>query len=222
MADTWSEYLFGSPERRQADIEYQQRQFDAARSSPEYQALRRMAYKGDPDFDPRIDMMHVPTPDGGAVLDTLYPRRSSQAFDDEKAAYDYAMQMGMRLRDTALRGAQELVAGNPLKAAGYGMRAPLAALYPPAASGTPGSPDDWRENARRQGVSEGYIQAFDIGTDPETWVTAPVRGPMAFVVPALPMAAARAAGRVDRYGDVIRRLRSAQPAPRLGLPAPSY
>lgn len=246
MADTWYEYLQGSPAQRLADLEYQRKQYDAAMQSPMARALRRLSVNGDTAYDPRAMLAELPTPDGGTVADTLYPRRSSDAAQHEGAAINYATQMGMRFRDTALRGAQELAAGSPLKAAELAARAPLAAFYPPAASGTPDSPDDWRPRAKASGVSSGHILAFDWLTDPEMWVTAPVSGPAAFVVPALPFAAAKVAGRatsraddalraigrnvdqlrygsgartdlVDPDGEIIRRLRNSPQPQRLGI-----
>lgn len=242
MADNWSDYLWGSDDQRLRDLDEQQRQLDAAKQSPDWQALRRMAYKGVPDvdFDPRQAMYRVPTPDGGAVGDTLHPRRSSDAAEDGAAAMDYALQMGTRLRDTGIRAAQELSKGNYADSLGLAARAVPAAFYPPAAAGTYGAEDDWREHARKIGVPEASIMAIDWGTDPEMWLTAPVSGPAAFVVPALPFAAAKAvrsAGRVDdvigalgrgagrlrygpgaqtelvdQYGEVIRRLRNSPSA----------
>lgn len=248
MADTLYEYFAGSPEQRAEDMAYQQRQFDAAMSSPRGRALRGLAYTGagELDYDPRQAMLDLETPDGGAVRDTLHPRVSTDAVIHGEAAINYAMAMGQRARDTALRGVQEAVAGNPRAAAGYAAKALPSALYPPLAAGTPGSPDDWRENARRNGVPAAHILMFDYATDPESWITAPVGGPAAFVLPAIPMrlaGAARKASRiddalgamrygrgiraelVDRHGETIRRLRSATRSPppsQMLLPSPSY
>ena len=206
MADTWGDYLWGSGEQRLADLERQRQQFDAAKASPQFQALRRLAHTGaDVDFDPRQALLDVPTPDGGMVRDTLHPSRTSDAAADEYAAIRYVTEMGSRPRDTLIRAAQEATAGNAGNALSLVARAPAATLYPPAAAGIPGAPDDWREHARRQGVPEASITAIDFGTDPEMWLTAPVSGPAAFVLPAIPFAAARAAGRMgSRADDVLR------------------
>lgn len=243
MADTWYDYLHGTPEQQAADAVYQRQQYEAARKSPAFQYLRRQAYSGeDRGYDPRAAMYSLETPDGGVLADNLYPRRTSDAADDVDYAYNYVTQAGMRARDTALIGTERLTAGDPLAAAGYYARSLPSVFYPPAAAGTPGSPDDWREKARRQGVPEANIIAFDWITDPESWLAAPVKGPLAFVVPGLHMKAAGALrgltraddvmdamryGRgirtelVDRHGDVIRRLQSSRPAQRMGLPAPA-
>lgn len=245
MADNWYEYAQGSPEQRLADLEYQRKQLDAAKRSPEYQMLRRLSRsdQADLDYDPREAMMMVATPDRGIVADNLYPRRTSDGAEDVEGAVDYVTMMGTRLRDTALRSAQEAAAGNYGDAAMLALRAPLAAGYPPAAAGTPDSPDDWRAQARKNGLSETQIAMFDWGTDPEMWISAPIAGPAAYAVPALPFAAARlgrrmapqaddalrAVGRafdtamhgpgartelIDEAGEAIRRLKN---SPRIGV-----
>jgi hypothetical protein len=227
MADNWNEWLTGTPEQQAADWDRSSREYRKIRSSPEYQALRYMQDKGidspDRSRDPREMRMAM-------MADTLYPSRTSDAGELVKDTADYALAMGQRLRDTALRAEQELQHGNYLNAASLTARTPLAAVYPPAAAGTPGSPDDWRPVARKNGVPDSHILAFDLLTDPETYISAPVRGPAAMIAPALPMLAGRAAlsraddvlrvidharrGRgaatylVDQSGDVIRRLRN--------------
>lgn len=264
MADTWQEYFEGSPEQRLADLEYQRKQIEAAKQSPKYKEMRRLVMRdtGDYDFDPREGLWSFRTPDGLQVRDQLEPRRTTDFGDDMAYGANYAFAMGQRLRDTALRAEQEFTggigdmargefsrgAGKLASSAALGMRAPLATAFPSLAAGTPGSPDDWREAARKKGVSEAAIFAFDIGTDPETYLTAPIRGPMALAVPAFPMFAARLAGRasraddilsalgkaagamrygrgvkteaVDAAGDVIRRLRNSPIADRIGIPSP--
>lgn len=248
MADTWMEYLQGSPSQRLQDLEYQRKQFDDARNSPGYRDLRRLIAKdtGDSDFDPRVLLANYPTADGGAIADALYPRRTSDAIEHETAALDYVGMMGQRVRDTALRSNHALQQGQPLKALELAARAPISAVYPPAAAGTPGSPDDWRKTAKESGVPGSHILAFDLLTDPEFWVTAPVRGPLALVAPAMPFAAARVARGgaskmapamraignqmdqlrygpgvpaqlIDAHGDVIRRLKNAPVAERLRI-----
>ena len=243
MSDTWYDYLHGTPEQQAADAVYQRQQYEAARNSPAFQYLRRQAYSGeDRGYDPRAAMYSLETPDGGVLADTLYPRRTSDAAEDAEYAADYFLEAGKRPRDTAVIGTERLSAGDPLAAAGYYARALPSIFYPPAAAGTPGSPDDWREKARRQGVSEINIMAFDELTDPENWVTAPFKGPLAFVPLGVQMKSLGALrgltraddvmdamryGRgirtelIDRHGDVIRRLQSSRPAQRMGLPAPA-
>jgi len=239
MADSWHEWLTGTPDQQAADWQANTAEYEKAKSSNTYQLLRRLGDTGlyDPQagtsIDPREARMRM-------VADTFYPRRTSDAWNAEKAAADYAFAMGQRVRDTALRAAQELAQGEVGSAAGLAARTPLAALYPPASAGTPGADDDWRPVARKNGVPEASILAMDVLTDPETWITAPVSGPAAFVVPALPIAAGRAMASktddlvravdrvrrgpgvathlVDQSGDVIRQLKNS-PLVR-GTPAP--
>lgn len=222
MADTWQEYFEGSPEQRLADLEYQRAQIEAAKNSPKYKQMRRLVMQdtGDYDFDPREGLWSFPTPDGLQVRDQFEPRRTTDFGDDMAYGANYALAMGQRMRDTGLRGVQELSAGNPLKALELGARAVPSAVFPSLASGTPGSPDDWRERARKNGVSEASIMAFDFGTDPEMWLAAPVAGPAAFVVPALPFAAAKTAGRIgSRADDILRSMGRSLDSARYGAGA---
>lgn len=243
MADSWYEWAQGSPESEARDQAIQKTEWEKAKASKLYRALRGADEYYDPQngtsYDPRAMRMNM-------AIDGFYPRMGTEAWDDEKAALDYVGAMGMRARDTALRAAQEAYQGNYGEAGGLAARAIPAAFYPPAASGTPGADDDWRVKARKSGVPESQILAFDYGTDPEMWMTAPLSGPAAFIVPAVPFAAAkigakgigkaddiiRALGRaadqavygrgakttlVDDAGDVIRRLRNSPQAPRLRI-----
>lgn len=233
MAD-FMDWLQGSSERRLQDLEAQKRQYDKITGTPDYRALRAMRDEPIGDIDPRSVRMSM-------VMDQLTPMRSSDAADSEVAALDYAFNMGVRPRDTAIRAAQELSQGNHGTAAGLAASALPSMLIPSMAAGTRGAPDDWRESARKAGVSEGNIALIDYGTDPEMYVAAPLKGPAAFLAPALPMAVARGAmGRADdvlraieraRYGqgastylvdpagEVIRRLRNSPPSMPLALPA---
>jgi hypothetical protein len=213
------DWLQGSPEQRLSDLDAQQVEWAKKTSSPAYRALR--ARHDTPIYDPAIGITVDPRRERmNMVADELYPRRTSDALQAEGNAYDYAMLMGQRMRDTALRGVQEGTKGNYLKSLELVARSPVAAVYPPASAGTYGAPDDWREQARKDGVSEAAIMAFDYGTDPEMWVTAPVRGPLAFVVPALPMAAARSAARTG--DDALRLIGNAADAARYGRGAPTH
>lgn len=240
MADTWMDWLQGSPDRRLADVEQQRKDYAQKTASPVWNALaaRRddaIMLPGGP-VDPREARMAM-------VQDELLPRRSSDAWDAEGAVADYALAFGQRMRDTGLRSMQEAVQGNWGNAAKMAASTPFAGAVPSLSSGTPGSSDDWRPVARRNGVPEKYIFGLDIATDPEMWVTAPVRGPAAFLAPAIPMAMAgagvrrgddliRALGRyadsarygegavthlVDSAGETIRRLRNSPEAPVLGI-----
>lgn len=245
MADSWYEWMQGSPESEARDQAIQRAEWEKTKSSPMYQALRGLQDTPLYDkargttYDPRAMRMDM-------ASNSFYPRMGTEAWDAESAAIDYAMAMGQRVRDTGLRAAQEAYQGNYSDASGLAARALPSAVYPPSAAGTPGSADDWRPVARKNGVSEASILAFDIGTDPETYLAAPVRGPMAFVAPALPFVAAkmgskglskaddimRAVGRaadqaaygkgvttqlVDDAGEVVRRLRNSPEAPRLRI-----
>lgn len=245
MADSWYEWLQGSPESEARDQAIQRAEWERTKASPVYRALRGMQDTAIYDeargttYDPRELRMNM-------ASNSFYPRMGTEAWDDESAALDYAASMGQRLRDTGLRSVQEAVKGNLGAAASLAARAPAAAFYPPASAGTPGSEDDWRPVARKGGVPEASIVAFDWMTDPEMYMAAPVSGPAAFIVPAVPFAAAkigarglsraddviRAVGRaadtaaygrgaptslVDDAGDVIRRLRNSPEATRLRI-----
>ena len=243
MADSWYEWMQGSPESEARDQAIQRSEWERTKSQPLYKALRGMHDTAIYDdargttYDPRELRMNM-------AANSFYPRMGTEAWDDENAAIDYVSNMGARVRDTGLRAVQEAYQGNYSDAASLASRALPSALYPPASAGTVGSPDDWRAAARKNGVSEGNILAFDMATNPESYINAPVRGPMAFVIPGLPIAAAklgakgfaktddimRAVGRaadqaaygkgvttqlVDDAGEVIRRLRNSPDAPRL-------
>ena len=243
MADSWYEWMQGSPESEARDQAIQRSEWERTKSQPLYKALRSLHDTAIYDdargtsYDPRELRMNM-------AANSFYPRMGTEAWDDENAAIDYVSNMGARVRDTGLRAVQEAYQGNYSDAASLASRALPSALYPPASAGTVGSPDDWRAAARKNGVSEGNILAFDMATNPESYINAPVRGPMAFVIPGLPIAAAklgakgfsktddimRAVGRaadqaaygkgvttqlVDDAGEVIRRLRNSPDAPRL-------
>jgi hypothetical protein len=127
MADSWYDYLQGSPEQRLADLEKQRAQHDAMSADPRWAML-----------SPRQKMM--------AAGDTLAPTRTSDAASDLGTAAEYVLDAGVRPRDTAIRAAQELYAGNPMRAAGLAAAAIPSAVFPELAAGKPGSEDDWRKH----------------------------------------------------------------------------
>lgn len=223
MADTWGEFVYGDPDRKHKAIIDQQRQWDEAKSSKLWRGLQSMAAHGDPEIDPREILYRLPAAKDQTVADLLSPPTPKPSEFEAagqwamQKAWEYPTEMGMRLRDTGVRTIQEAAAGNLGSAALMAGRTALAGPIPYAAAGTPGSPDDWRDDARKAGWSEGGILAADIGTDPEMWLTAPVSGPAAFVVPALPFAAARVAKRgITRADDVLRSVGRAADAARYG------
>ena len=146
MADSWYEYLQGSPEQRLADLESQQKRFDSMKSHPLWSQLtpeQRMA----------------------ATADQLYPTRNTEAFDDLGNAAQYVLDAGTRPRDTAIRAVQEATAGNPAGAAALAVSAIPSAVVPSMAAGTPGSGDDWRKHG-----NPAVTMALDIATDPLNYV----------------------------------------------------
>lgn len=217
MADTWSEWLSGSPSQRLSDLEAQRKAFDAARQSQQYQDLGRLGNTAvntpGYSYDPREMRMAM-------VQDQLAPRRTSDAGQLGASALDYALDFGGRMRDTAFTAMAEASRGNGLRSAALAARAPLAGLYPPAGAGMRGQPDDWREIARQNGVSGNTVLAYDVVTDPENWVTAPVRAPLNMLIPGVGV---RMAGMAGRYGDDLGRaaMRTIDAA-RYGSGVPTY
>lgn len=208
MAQTWEEYFSGSPEQAAADAAAREQDYRRVAGSEAYRSLR--------DAGPFADLGRMVDPRElrmAMIMDSLPQSRlkTTDAARDAGHVADYALSSGQRMRDTSLRGLQELANGNFGDAAALSLRSPLAAFYPPAAAGTPGSPDDWRPKARAAGVPEHHILAFDIGTDPETWISAPVSGPAAFVVPALQYKAVRALANSD---TALRALQASRRASR--------
>jgi hypothetical protein len=233
MADTWGEWLGGSPEQRLADLEAQRREFDATRATPLYQALYKRADRpvDTPmhSYDPREMRMAM-------VQSQLAPRRTSDASNAVAAAVDYGLDFGGRMRDTAFTAAAAASQGDGMRAARLTALAPLAGLLPSMGAGMRGQPDDWREIAKQNGVSPDMVLFYDAATDPENWITSPLKAPLNMIVPGVGMRMAgmagrygddlaKAAGRVvdmarygsgspaylmDEAGEVIRRLRSAQ------------
>lgn len=227
MAESWNEWLNGSPDRRLQYMEEQRKQAEAVRASPMYKAMGRMTdhplqFGGD-SLDPRESRMAM-------MQDSLMsPVAENGAADAVGAAADYALDFGGRMRDTALTSLAEGSRGNYGKAAALAARAPVAGLYPPAGAGMRGQPDDWRAVAEKNGVPSANILAMDVMTDPENWITAPVKGPLAFIAPGMMMRtggalasraddALRSIGSarrsvptylVDEAGETIRKLRSA-------------
>lgn len=217
MADSWSDWLSGSPEQRLADLESQRRAFDATRNTPVYQGLGRLGNTevNTPgySYDPREMRMAM-------VQDQLAPRRTSDASAMGASALDYALDFGGRMRDTAFTSAAEASRGNGLQAVSLAARAPLAGLYPPAGAGMRGQPDDWREIAKSNGVSPNTVLAYDVATDPENWITSPLKAPFNMVVPGVGM---RMAGMAGRYGDDLARATGrALDMARYGSGAPTY
>lgn len=237
MADTWMDWLQGSPERRAADLETQRREYEKITSSPDYQWLT--AKRDEPIYvqgmpvDPREVRMN-------AVADTLYPRRSSDAFDAEEQAANYVFDYGGRMRDTAFAASGAASDGEYLDAARLAIQAPFAGAIPPMSAGGRGQERDWRAAAKDNGVGAGAIMATEYLTDPEFYVTAPVSGMKSLVYPGLLMRQGGTVVRsvddalrllerarygqgsathlVDDAGEVIRRLRNSPPATRMALP----
>jgi hypothetical protein len=145
MADTWYEYVQGSPEQRLADLEKQRKEFDALKSDPRWGSL-----------SPRQKML--------ASGDTLYPTRTTDAAEDLSDAANYALDVGVRPRDTAIRAVQELAAGDPVHAAGLALAAVPSAVVPSLAAGTPGSEDDWRKHG-----NPAVAFGLDMLTDPANY-----------------------------------------------------
>lgn len=214
-----ADYFYGSPEQQAAEAAERERKWQETTSSPMYKALgsmadRRMYLDGVP-FDPREERMAM-------VQDTLRPGLSSdyarQVQEAPRNVYSAVFETAMRPRDTLIKAAQAMNAGEYGDAAMLGLRAPLSAVYPPAAAGTPYLPDDWREDAKRLGVSPSNIMAIDLLTDPETYLPIPIP----FMAARAAMPAARGAigamryGRgipthlVDEAGNEIRRLMNSQ------------
>jgi len=230
MADTWTDWLQGSPERRAADLEAQRREYDKITSSPDYQWLKDRGdeplYRNGMPVDPREVRMN-------AVADTLYPRRSSDAFDAEEQAANYVFDYGGRMRDTAFASSAAASDGDYAEAARLALQAPFAGAIPPMAAGGRGQERDWRAAAKENGVGPGAIMATEYLTDPEFYITAPVSGLKAFIYPGMAMRQGRAIVRsaddalrllerarygqgatthlVDPAGEVIRRLRNSPP-----------
>lgn len=234
MAESWGEYFRGTDEQIEEDRRRRQAEYDKIVSEKTYQVLKRLGeaqvpgsllgLKDNQDYDPREIRLAM-------VQDTMRPSPSTDFGKDFGAAADTAgkglgtaysavFETTMRPRDTLIRAAQEYNQGNELEAAKLVGRAPLSMIYPPAAAGTPGSPDDWREGARKLGISEGNIFAVDVFTDPETYMAIPMPFLAAGAVAgkaaryAKPVASAMRYGRgvpthlVDEAGEVIRRLRN--------------
>lgn len=85
-------------------------------------------------------------------------------------AVRYPLELLTRPRDTAIRSAQQFAQGDVLGGLGHAVAAPVSTLVPEVAAGRYGDPDDWREQARRNGISEANIMALDWGTDPMTYL----------------------------------------------------
>lgn len=223
MADTWGEYFRGSTEDRALAKLEAERRFQDLQSSRGWKALRA----AEPAYSPELGTVFDPRELRMAVMqDALTPEYAPTDFQKDRQAvwsntvtpaYKAAFETGMRPRDTLIKAMQAAGKEDYSKAAELVARAPLSMVYWPAAAGTPDSPDDWREDARKLGISEGNILAIDLGTDPETWMPIPI--PAHAAGRAIP-AAKRGldlmrygrgvpAHLVDHYGDTVRRLRHA-------------
>ena len=146
MADSWYEYLQGSPEQRLADLEESRKKYDAMRADPRFAGL-----------PPKYKM--------AAAANSLYPTRNTEAFDDMGSAATYALEAGTRPRDTAIRAVQELASGDPVQAAGLAASAIPSAVIPGLAAGTEGAEDDWRKHGNPV-----VSTVLDLATDPMNYV----------------------------------------------------
>lgn len=236
MADSWDVYFRGTPEQRDDARAERTRVLQNLPNQPIDRVLKavedaqRQVKPDWPPYDPRTDRMRLLTAASEMPpIDTEFKQDRAYVWNNAVSpAYSAVFETGMRPRDTLIRAGQEAVAGHPWEAAKLVARAPASMVYFPAAAGTPGSPDDWREDARNAGMSEAAVMALDIGTDPETYMLTPIpfRVAGAAFRGAKPMAAAMRYGKgipthlVDEAGQVIRQLRSSQPIRRVALPAP--
>lgn len=222
MADTWTQYFGGTDEQLDADRLRRQREYEELTRNATYQAMGRMGddpvkFRDGRYYDPREVRMAM-------AADTLYPSPNTdftddvsyaggKAWDGLSTAYSAAFEAGMRPRDTLIKAAQAYNAGDGWKAAELAARSPLAALYPPAAAGTPGSPDDWREDARQLGMGEGNILAVDLLTDPETYLPIPIPFMAAGKIGRAVKPALRYGSKArlfDEAGEAVRQLRMAR------------
>jgi hypothetical protein len=201
MADNWYEYFYGSPEQQAAESSERARRHKEITSSPDYRALRGLKDNSllidGRTYDPREIRLAM-------VQDTLRPGPASDYSRDLREvpgnAYSAVFETTMRPRDTLIKAAQAANSGEYGQAAMLGLRAPLSMVYPPAAAGTPGSSDDWRDDARRLGVGEANIMAIDLMTDPETYLATPLPVIAAGSVAWRAFRAAGKAGEYARYG----------------------
>jgi|688.fasta_scaffold01126_51 hypothetical protein len=201
IADRFTDYFYGSPEQQAAESAERERRWQEVTASPEYQVLEgmrdRSVYIDGRPYDPRELRM-------GMVQDTLRPGPSGDYYEHLKAApgkaYSAVFETAMRPRDTLIKAAQAYNADDYGRAAELALRAPISAAYPSAAAGTPGSPDDWREDARRLGISDGNITAIDLLTDPETYLPVPIPFKVAGRLGGAAMRSAGAVGDLMRYG----------------------
>jgi len=213
MADTWSQYFGGTDEQLDADRQRRQAEYDKLVASKTYRALRGLQSPIPVDgreIDPREARMAM-------VMDTMYPNPNTDYGADLGKAYDTAgtvagnvysglFETTMRPRDTLIKAAQAYSAGDGWKAAELAARAPLSAVMPSMAAGTPYQEDDWRKDAERLGIHPGNIVALDIFTDPETYLPIPI--PFKAAGKAMRMTRP-AVSAVDKYGEAIRQLRMA-------------
>ena len=165
MAESWLEWLNGTPEQKAASFAEQQKQFDAIAASRPFRNAVRAHTRGYDDgmTDPRAYAMSL-------VQDQLSPSRPSDAYDTMASAFDYVVDVGGRPRDTLVRSVQEATSGNPLQAAALAARAIPSAVVPSLAAGSPGDPDDWRKHA---GPAQGLV--IDLLTDPMNYPSLGIR-----------------------------------------------
>lgn len=201
MADSWYDWLQGTPEQGINDLAAQKKQLEDIRASQVDRQLKRLGdrpvYTSGGGYDPRELRM-------AAMQDQLTPERTTDAGQAMAGAANYALDFGGRMRDTAFTAAAEAARGNNALAAQLAARSVGAGAIPSLGAGMRGQPDDWRNIAATNGVSSNAIMAYDLLTDPENWVTSPLRAPLNMVIPGVGMRMAGAAGRVG--DDVLRGL----------------
>ena len=216
MANNWGEYFAGTPEQIAQDQERRRREYARISGSDSYQRLR-----SDEPVLHRGRMQDPREIRAAAIADTLTPSPQTDFGNDLSAAggaamsaigpaYSAVFETTMRPRDTLIKAGQAFASGDPMRGASLVARAPLSAVYPAAAAGTPGSPDDWRNDARSLGVPESNIMGIDILTDPETYLPIPIPFVAAGRAARYARPMMRSARVFDDAGDAIRQLRMAR------------
>lgn len=214
----------------------------AARDRAAWMAKTRSDYdRAQAAYDAQVDRLRAEGHSGLPHFRALHPQERMEILRDMQVDYPnlparsqwagkmaeevirYPMEIGTRPRDTAIRAAQELSAGNYGAGLGYATAVIPSVAVPALAAGRDGDSDDWRTRAMELGVSPGNVLLLDIATDPLTYVgpgvltkgvSTPVRG-LARGVRAFPqrldeLRYGRGARTelVDPLGNRIRRLRN--------------
>lgn len=236
MSSSWDDFWHGTPEVQAQNLhEWDQAMRRVGEASKNLQAIDylgpsesiRRIHPGLSARDVRyIEAAAADPSDLRGLGFLVYPREHSKgrvqsvmegegwrheptpAYRGAASGLDYMFNAGVRARDSVFAGIADMHGGDVMSGLGRMALAAPSIHFPQLASGRPGSDTDWRQHWRAGGGSALGELMLELGTDPEMYVNAPLKGPAKFIPLGLHahslMAAAKGARRMDAAIDAMR------------------